>query len=276
MSLSEKKSQCTEKVICIVQITDTHLFASRTAYLLGMNCDESLTDVLELVSEQQSDVDLVLCTGDLVQDASVEGYKRLNMAISRFGSTQLWVPGNHDILENISVALGSDNECLNKSKIIGNWNIIMLNSCVEGMIHGHLSETELGFLDKELAQSQNQGLNVLIGVHHNAVPIQSSWLQKHSLRNSEEFFSVIDQYSHVKAVLCGHIHQDLKEERKGVLMLGTPSTCIQFHPTSEDFKLDDLNPGYRWLELESDGSIKTSVERVTSKTYNIDFASNGY
>ncbi len=42
-------------------------------------------------------------------------------------------------------------------------------------------------------------------------------------------------------------------------MMSTPSTCAQFLPNSDDFALDSRPPGYRWLELSSDGSISTRV-----------------
>lgn len=85
-----------------------------------------------------------------------------------------------------------------------------------------------------------------------------------------------DKYSHVKGVLFGHVHQDIQQERNGVLMMATPSSCVQFHPRKAEFTLDDLNPGYRWLELSPQGAIKTGVQRVEGKRYNMDLACAGY
>jgi Icc protein len=61
-----------------------------------------------------------------------------------------------------------------------------------------------------------------------------------------------------------------------VLYLGSPSTCIQFHPVSHEFKLDDCNPGYRWLELATNGELRTGIKRVADKHYQIDFTGIGY
>ena len=76
--------------------------------------------------------------------------------------------------------------------------------------------------------------------------------------------------------LFGHIHQEYERRRNSVVYLGSPSTCIQFHPTNNEFALDHCNPGYRWLELFSDGVIKTGVKRVNDKLYQVDFSSIGY
>ncbi|KTC63185.1 hypothetical protein AO262_22830 [Pseudomonas fluorescens ABAC62] len=45
-------------------------------------------------------------------------------------------------------------------------------------------------------------------------------------------------------------------------LLASPSTCIQFAPGSEDFKVSEQAPGYRWLRLHGDGRLETGVERV--------------
>ena len=86
----------------------------------------------------------------------------------------------------------------------------------------------------------------------------------------------MDRYNHVKAVVFGHVHQQFEVERNGVQLLSTPSTCIQFLPNQVDFGLDTVMPGYRWFDLFEDGSIKTSVERVSEKDYGVDYESGGY
>ena len=83
-----------------------------------------------------------------------------------------------------------------------------------------------------------------------------------SLANTDAFWTVVDKHPQVKAVLCGHIHQELDIMHGRVRVLGTPSTCIQFKPNSDRFRLDGLSPGYRWLDLLDSGRIDTGVERV--------------
>ena len=63
----------------------------------------------------------------------------------------------------------------------------------------------------------------------------------------------------VRGVLWGHVHQELDLTRKGIRYMATPATCSQFLPGSDDFALDTRPPGYRTLQLSSDGSIHTEV-----------------
>lgn len=273
---NKNRQDNTHKTVRIVQITDTHLRAEHDAIMLGINVEESFSDVVALVRDQQKHIDCLLCTGDLSQDASISSYQYFEKIISSFEVPHLWLAGNHDILENMQAAVGVDNPCLKKVKIIEGWKIITLNSSLKGHTHGELSESELAFLDAELISAETEGLHVLISVHHNPVPVEARWLQNVCLYESERFFAVLDKYSNVKAVVFGHIHQNLRFERKGVMMLGAPSTCIQFHPSNDEFALDHVNPGYRWLELSPQGEITSGVERVEGKDYNIDFSSAGY
>jgi Icc protein len=89
-------------------------------------------------------------------------------------------------------------------------------------------------------------------------------------------FDIIEQYPGVKGVLWGHVHQEVDYLRNGLRMLATPSTCIQFAGNSDDFKVDDLPPGLRHLQLQPDGSINTQVHRVTDRSFTVDLASSGY
>jgi len=260
----------------LIQITDSHLFLDESTELVGMNCQEGFTDVVELVKEHENKIDAVLCTGDIAQDASLEAYRRFADKIDELEAPQLWIPGNHDLLGNMNKALGAKHPALQKSLRLGNWGVIMLNSCVEGSIFGMLSEEELSFLGKELKTFQAENRHIIIAVHHNPVPVNAEWLQNHSLQNTTDFFELVDDCDNVKCVLFGHIHQDFKVSRNNVLMLGAPSTSIQFHPEHDYFSLDKENPGYRWLSLHANGTMGTGVRRVIGKKYKLDLSSQGY
>jgi Icc protein len=96
------------------------------------------------------------------------------------------------------------------------------------------------------------------------------------VRNADAFFAVTDRYPQVKAIVWGHVHQDFRGKRNGVELVATPSTCVQFKPKCDDFTVDTQMPGYRWFDLNDDGTFTTGVERVTGKHYVIDYKSAGY
>ena len=84
-------------MIKLIQITDSHLGINHGDPLLSMNPDESLVDVLTLINQQQTSIDMVLATGDIANDASLSAYQRFYTTVSdHLLAPMAWIPGNHD------------------------------------------------------------------------------------------------------------------------------------------------------------------------------------
>ncbi len=83
----------TESEVRILQVTDTHLFAGKHESLLGVNTWASYDAVLDAIIAQQRDYDLIVATGDLSQDHSVEAYQHFVEGISRLPKPCVWLPG---------------------------------------------------------------------------------------------------------------------------------------------------------------------------------------
>ncbi|PIE41747.1 MAG: 3',5'-cyclic-AMP phosphodiesterase [Gammaproteobacteria bacterium] len=265
----------TKNPVRVVQLSDTHLFESIEGKLLGLNTENSLTQVLELIRQEQPGTDLVLATGDLSQDGSEASYRRFHDHMNNtFIAPVYWLPGNHDILStmNLHKAAESMAPCV---IAVNNWQIIMLDSTIEGEVPGYMDNSQLQFLEQSLQASQ--GSHVMVCLHHQPVPVGCKWLDHQLVGNAEQFLKVIDRYDNVRALVWGHVHQDFVGERNGVKLMSVPSTCVQFRPGSEQFGVDDINPGYRWFDLYSDGRIETSVSRVAEEiSFEVDYASKGY
>jgi Icc protein len=144
------------------------------------------------------------------------------------------------------------------------WVVVMLDSFLAGKAQGRLSRKSLEELDAAL--KANAGLHALVCLHHHPVAMHSRWLDQVGLENPDEFFAVLDRHRNVRGVLWGHVHQIHDEERKGVQLLSTPSTCAQFLPQSDNFAIDRRPPGYRWLDLHPDGRIASEVVWVEGYT----------
>ena len=257
----------------IVQITDPHLRKEPDGTLLGMNTRESLDAVMDLVRENHPNPDVVLATGDIAQDGSVEAYRQFEQRMAFFKCPVYWFAGNHDSWPEMNQIIAGTQAAEREFHDRG-WNLIFLDSAVPGKVHGFLQPKELDLLDRSLRAHPDE--HALVCFHHHPIDIRCNWLNPIGLRNADAFFSVLDRYQQVKGVLWGHIHQELDEEREGVRMLATPSTCIQFEPRSKDFSVGRQAPGYRWLELYPDGRIDTGVIRADHIDFNVDYGSRGY
>lgn len=261
----------------VIQITDSHLFRDPTAALLKLNTQESFERVIELVENNEPRIDVVLATGDIAQDASLEAYVRFSEAMGRLRAPFYWIPGNHDRRAVMEKA-PAHRAAADKKIRFGNWQIVMLDSSLDGEVHGMLTASELAFLEACLqsAEDDPQIEHTLVCLHHNPVPGSAHWMSDIGLHNQVDFNAMVDRFTSVRAVVYGHIHQELDILRAGVRYFCTPSTCIQFKPEVVDFALDDLSPAYRWFNLHSDGSIESAVERVTGYVFDVDHESTGY
>jgi Icc protein len=257
----------------LVQISDSHMFAEAHATLLGMNTRDSLKRVIQLVRAQQPQIDLILATGDLSQDGTLESYQQFRDLTRQLDAPARWIPGNHDEPQIMAVA-AVQSTLLEPVVDIGNWRVTLLDSSVPGSVPGYLQDEQLQLLARSLSEAPER--HHLVCLHHHPVSIGCAWMEPIGLRNPEAFFDVLDRFPQVRAVLWGHVHQEIDQLRNGVRLIASPSTCIQFEPGSEDFKVGEQAPGYRWLRLMPDGRLETGVERVTGFDFTVDYGSNGY
>ncbi len=258
----------------LIQITDCHLGPQQSETLLGLNTDQSLEDVLQLIQQAEASFDHLLCTGDVASAGHIDCYTRYERIVRRYFSQPLsWLAGNHDdadIMESSQDALKIQGRLVE----LGKWLVVLLDSSVPGQVYGQLAASELDYLEHILTAHPDK--NIIVSLHHQPVPVGSVWIDQYVVRNADAFFQLTDAHPNVKIITCGHVHQEFRALRNGVELLATPSTCVQFKPLCEDFTVDTLMPGYRWFELNDDGSFATGVARVTGKNYVIDYKSAGY
>ncbi|QDF66053.1 3',5'-cyclic-AMP phosphodiesterase [Shewanella sp. SNU WT4] len=264
--------------IRLVQITDPHLFSDPQGQLLGVNTRASLASVLQLVHDNHQNVDCILATGDISQDYSAQSYQAFAAMMSTHTVPCHYLPGNHDDIHTMNLHLQGEKLSGDKQILVGNWQILMLDSTVRGKPGGLLSDAELSFIERSVAQEPQR--HCLLVMHHNPILTGAAWLDQHCLANGNEVLKSVSQLANVRGILWGHVHQQIDKTYPGatgdIHLMATPSTCIQFTPKSDFFALDNLQPGYRLLDLHADGSMSTHVYRVPGKTFFPDESAGGY
>jgi len=245
-------------VLRLLQFTDPHLFARTDGELKGVRSYDSLRHVLAHAQQQHWNAAALLLTGDLVHD-DAGGYVHIRELFGDLDKPVYLLPGNHDTPELAAELSGAPFQRCGHADL-GGWRLIMLDSTVPGAAHGLLSDAELQRLESLLASAGER--HVMVCLHHHPVPMISPWLDAVQLQNAAQLFAITDRFAALRAIAWGHVHQVFDTRRKGVRLLGTPSTCAQFMPYSETFATDGSPPGYRRLGLHADGSIDTEIVRV--------------
>jgi Icc protein len=246
----------TKSTVNLVQLTDTHLYADPERGLRGVPTLPALRATLAAAGADIAACDAILATGDLVQD-DPGGYAHFRREFAALGRPVLCIPGNHDELHAMHAELSQPPFQLGGVFDAGAWRVILLDSTIPGETGGALGEATLRLLDDSLAGAPDR--HALVCLHHHPVPMKSRWLDTVGLENPGDFFEVLARHRHVRAVLFGHVHQAHDDMRDGVRILGTPSTCSQFKPRSDDFAVDDMPPAWRTLALHADGSLETAL-----------------
>lgn len=260
----------------ILHITDTHLFLTDDKSLLGVNTNRSFQAVINEVLSKKRHYDLIIATGDIVQDDSVEAYQRFADEIIKLSAPCIWLPGNHDDLAKMTSVFQqrelSDKKCVMLDE---HWLVLLLNSQVDAVPYGRLNQKQLTWLQDCLVRYSDHP--ILIALHHHPFLSGCAWLDQHDLKNSDEFAAILSAHPNVRLLLCGHIHQDIDQIWSGKRIISTPSTCVQFKSNSDHFCLDHTKqPGWREIILYEDGMIETMVYYLSGNEFNPDMTIKGY
>lgn len=243
----------------LLQVTDPHLHAAADSKMRGVNTYDTLLAVLgHAQQDERWPPAAIVATGDLVQDESRGGYERFKSCFDELGLPIYCIPGNHDDPELMHALLAEQPFQVGGEAVLGAWQLVLLSTFVRGEDAGAVGAEQLSALDSYLARNTERP--TMICMHHQPVAMGSAWLDGVGLTDADEFLSVIERHGHVRAVVWGHVHQALDEQRGDVRFLSTPSTCAQFLPKKNFFALDDKPPGCRWIVLHADGSIDTTVD----------------
>lgn len=260
----------------LLHITDPHLFSNFEGKLLEVNTLASFSVVVNQIAQTSDDFDLVIATGDLIQDNHIDGYHHFAQITEKLNSPIVWLEGNHDSQPAMAEVLEKyDHIFPDKQILLGeHWQILMLNTQVEGQAYGELSIEQLEWLAQKLHQYPERFS--LIALHHNILPTHSKWLDQHSLKNADQLAEVLRQSDKVKGIVHGHIHQQVDAIWQGIPIFATPSTCIQFKPNCDQFTLDLLPQGWREIYLHPNGELETVVKRLNSNDFLPNLTAKGY
>lgn len=243
----------------LVQLSDCHLPSDPAATYRGLDARGSLERLLGLVRSWSPD--LLLLTGDVSEDAGDASYQWILSCLADTGLPLLALPGNHDepaVMRRFFPRGPWEGPAFVERD---GWLLVLLDSTGPGRIDGTLSAETFDALQQGLAD--HAARHVLVALHHQPLPVGSPWIDRYSLEaaQAERLLALLERDGRVRCVTWGHVHQDFRAEREGMLLLGSPSTVANGVPGREKFTLDGNGPACRWLALGEDGSVETGLLR---------------
>lgn len=256
----------------LLQLSDPHLLADPAGLCRGR---PSLTLLRHALAETHRQLqaegllpDRLLISGDLCQDESWGGYRRLAEALadSPFAALEppLLLAGNHDNALALRAALGREAVLAPARLDWGTWQVLLLDSHLPGQVGGRLGPRQLEWIAAQLPRSQRP---LLVAVHHPPVAIGDAGMDAIGLQDGEALLELLRGCERWRGLLFGHIHQHwrgataLADGRRRVPLLGCPSTLCAFGPVQPCPLGRAQEPGGRLLELGGDGELRERLLR---------------
>jgi Icc protein len=275
MSLTDNE-YLNDKCFVLAQITDSHLFSSPEGLHHGHNVFENLKKVLFSLCDN-SDVDVIVFTGDLTQDHTEKSYQNFVDCVHECGVTVpiYYLAGNHDEPELLNKYFAGSPFLANKEISFPHWQVQLVDSKSETPA-GYVSQQALVQLKTVIDQNKHQ----LLMMHHHPIDV-GYFIDKHGLQNKADFWHAINEYSNIKAIACGHVHGAMQfrsapnkqldglvkkvltsksaKVPETITLYTCPATSIQFDPNADGVAALAKGPGYRVFYLHADGQLTTNV-----------------
>ncbi len=232
----------------IIHLSDTHIIDIKQKNLYGIEPSYRMRKALASIEKYHKDASMVVITGDLVDTPSKEAYTVFYDIVKDFPIPVYAIVGNHDSRElflKYFPKLQADG-FIQYSLEIEEFAFLFLDTLVEDKPFGNLCQKRLAWLEKQLKKYSNK--KVYIFMHHH--PLKSYLYEmdnEANLKNSDEFWNIIDKYDNILHITFGHLHRITQMQRKNVSLHSTKSTTFQvaFTPNeTKEYLTNEEKPAY--------------------------------
>ncbi|MBC7781321.1 MAG: phosphodiesterase [Proteobacteria bacterium] len=237
-------------IIC--QISDLHIKARRRLAYARVDTAACLERCVEAIGALDPPPDVVVATGDLVDDALPGDYALLATLLAPLRPPLYLIPGNHDDRAALRSAFPSHRYLQQWDPFvqyaIDDWpvRIVALDTVIEGASGGELCAARLAWLERTLAAAP--ATPTVIIMHHPPFVTGLGFMDQVGYLNPAPLAEVIARHPQVERVMCGHLHRSIMQRFAGTVASTCPSpahqVALELAPTGgAGFKLEP--PGFQ-------------------------------
>ncbi|NYI72579.1 3',5'-cyclic AMP phosphodiesterase CpdA [Naumannella cuiyingiana] len=250
----------------IVQVSDTHFDNSPAT----AQRNARVWDYLEALP---FDPELVLHTGDVTDHGLSNEYREAARRVAGRHRVAA-IPGNHDRRTDFAEGLPgvtADSDPagpLDLAVELAELTVIALDSTVpsadgERIDHGHLAESSLIWLDRQLA-ARPAGRTALVALHHPPVALGHPTMDAIRLDNPDDLADVLNAHRDIAGIVCGHAHTATAATFAGLPVRIAPGVASTITLEGEPGELlnRDLPPGFAFHEVRPDGTLITQFRHL--------------
>ena len=214
----------------IAQLSDIHVRPRGRLYKDVVDSNRQFSEAIAHLQALDRQPDLVLITGDLVDEGLADEYACLRELLTELTLPCRVIPGNHDSREGLRAALsdhsylpaqGPMHYCLDGQAL----RIVALDTSVPGRHHGALDAQGLAWLRSTLLA--DRVTPTLLLMHHPPFLSGIPYLDQYRYPDTEPLAEILRSVSNVEAVLCGHVHRTMIRRWAGTVVACCPSTTTE-------------------------------------------------
>lgn len=218
----------------VAQLTDCHIVEPGGLVADRVDTAAALRRAVATIEALDPAPDVVLATGDLVNDGRPAQYDLLMELLARLSAPVLPIPGNHDARGELRrrfarVPPGRDDEPIDYvvDDLFADQplRLIGLDTSIPGRNDGRLDPAQLAWLDARLAEAPDRP--VLIFQHHPPFVTGIAHMDAMGLDGIDREAAVVRRHPQVAAVVCGHLHRSIQAPFAGAIASCWPSTGPQ-------------------------------------------------
>lgn len=214
----------------IAQITDLHVGTAGGRTDRVFRTADHLQRAVAHLNALRPRPDVVLATGDLVDEGRVDEYQRLRALLEPLAMPVYLIPGNHDDRGNLGRVF-DDHRYLPRDGFIQytveEWplRLIALDTSVPGENGGRVCDERLAWLAARLAEGAARP--TLIFMHHPPFRTGIVSMDAMGLDGGDALAAVIRRHPEVERLVCGHVHRPIVRRFAGTVACVCPATAHQ-------------------------------------------------
>lgn len=212
----------------IAQLSDPHIRPANQLYKDLVDSNRMFAAAVRYVNELDPRPDLVLLSGDLVDEGTPAEYASARALLAALEIPFLVIPGNHDEREAFRAAfrdhayLPAQGPCHYVIDHPGPVRIVALDVTLPGLHHGAVDDAALAWLDGVLAAEPARP--TIIMMHQPPFASGIPYLDLYWCAGGERLAAVVARYPAVERIVCGHVHRFMQLRFAGTLLCTAPST----------------------------------------------------
>lgn len=215
-------------MVLIAQITDCHVVTPGERVADRVDSAAALARAVEQLEALPTRPDLVVATGDLVNDGRADQYDVFESIVAQLTLPLVTVPGNHDdrteLRRRFELPPGGPEDPIDHLRDLGPLRLVFLDTLVPGRIGGAITVAQVEWLDAVLAEAPDRP--TIVFQHHPPFTTGIGFMDAERFEGAEAYAALLARHPQVELVSSGHLHRTIVHRFGGTVACTWPSTCV--------------------------------------------------